>query len=111
MSELYRVMPPQPVQDVAHDTEEPAKEPVEETARAVSEQDERSAQRLAQKVWANGGQSLQQLFPTGMSQRAIDELLTAAMNKQWLAVDGDMVLPGLVNPTPKVTTHIPNHGW
>jgi hypothetical protein len=91
---------PQPVVD------EPAVEPVP----AVSEQAHRSAQQLAQKIWAGGGRSIPQLFQ-GQSQSAIDELLTHATNKQWLAVNGDMVLPGLVNPTPRVTTRIPNHGW
>jgi hypothetical protein len=110
MSELYRVMPnPAPVvdeQDPQPVVDEPAVEPVP----AVSEQAHRSAQQLAQKIWAGGGRSIPQLFQ-GQSQSAIDELLTHATNKQWLAVNGDMVLPGLVNPTPRVTTSIPNHGW
>jgi hypothetical protein len=40
-----------------------------------------------------------------------DEYLAHAVAMKWLKIEGDMVLPGLVNPTPRVTTRIPNHGW
>jgi hypothetical protein len=57
---------------------------------------------------ARSALGIPQLFPTGMSPIAIDELLAYAARKQWLRVVDDRVSPGSVNPVPVMTTRIPN---
>jgi hypothetical protein len=63
------------------------------------------------KLWSTGGKPRSQLFAAGMNPSTGDEYLAHAVAMKWLKIEGDMVLPGLVNPTPRVTTRIPNHGW
>jgi hypothetical protein len=56
---------------------------------------------LARSVWFHGGRHRRDLFP-GMNRMAADELLDYAVQRQWVSARDDMVVPGTVNPVPRM---------
>jgi hypothetical protein len=98
------VSEPEPVAEPVTASAKPSKpakrsrEPVPEPAPAVDVELEESARQLGLRVWDGGGKPFHHLF-AGMNRVAADELLNAAVGRQWvrLTVD-DLVVPGTVNP-------------
>jgi hypothetical protein len=98
------VTPPQPIQALVQDTPAPVvePEPVPEPAPGPpNEKLDRDAQMVARSVWFHGGQHRNQLFQS-RSRMAADELLAYAVERQWLSVREDMVVPGTVTPVPRM---------
>jgi hypothetical protein len=102
LAALGEVTPPQPIQDPVQGTPAPVQEPApvpEPAPEPVDEQLARDAQMLARSVWFRGGQHRNQLFH-GMSRLAADALLSYAVERQWVSVREDVVVPRTVNPVP-----------
>jgi len=108
VSELFRAWPP-----AESDPEPDVREPVE-SARAGPEDPtdpalDSAAQQLSRLVWRDGGAYRGRLFPRGMTKSAQDDLINYAVERGWIKEGEDtMVTPGTVNPTPLITTRIPN---
>jgi hypothetical protein len=77
---------------------EPSAEPVPEP---VDDQLDRDARMVGRSVWFHGGQRTHELFQ-GRGQMSADVILDRAVERGWVAVKDDMIVPGTVNPAPRM---------
>lgn len=75
-------------------------EPAVPDVPVVSKQTEDAVLALATTVWSAGGKPRYQLFQPGLNQALAEEFLAHALAKQWVRINGEMVVPGSVNPRP-----------
>jgi hypothetical protein len=110
--EPFRVMPPPWDEPVAGDAE--VDEPIEivddvpdvpETP-PVSPDVERAARALGIQVWSSGSMPRAQLYQ-GRQAHSVDQYLAHAQSMRWLAVVGDLIARGEVDPRPVTVTRIP----
>jgi hypothetical protein len=96
--DLFRAIPP------AQPEPEPEPEP---DVLSVDPDLEQAARAIASKVWGQGSMPHALLYQ-GMQPHVIDQYLAHAESQGWVAVGGDLVVKGGVNPQPAAVTRIPN---
>jgi hypothetical protein len=88
--------------------EESAEEPEPEPdVPSVDFEVEQAARAIASKVWGQGSMPRALLYQ-GMQPPVVDQYLAYAESQGWVAVGGDLVVKGGVNPQPAAVTRIPN---